>query len=194
MTLEKFIKIIFLCISFFLTSCGYKAGVGGKDHFSYGIAVPYVEGDHKGILTSEITYALKKSGLFTQTAKANQLRVKICKDLNQDIGWREDFKNTEDEHRVIVDEKRKILEVEVSICQGEKVLWGPKKIRTFIDYDFFDFDSLNDLSFILNNRRATTLDFSLGQLNAQDSALDSSLSSLYKKLAEKIVEKICLEW
>lgn len=183
-----------LLIPLLLTSCGYKAGVGDKTVFSCGICVPNIQGDHKGLFTSELTYALKKSGLFSTNSKANQLRVKICKNINQEIGWRQDFKNTEDEHRVIVDEKRKILEVEVSICQGDKVCWGPKKVRTFVDYDFFDFDSLDDLSFVLNGTRTTTLDFSLGQLNAQDSALDSSLSSLYRKLSEKIVEKISLEW
>jgi len=189
--MNKFFLLILPLVFF---SCGYKVGVGEKDFYSCGICVPYIQGDRDGIFTSELTYVLKKSGLFSNAQKANQLKVKICNNLDQEIGWREDFKNTEDDHRVVVDEKRKIMEVEVSICQGKKICWGPTKVRTFVDYDFVDFDSLNDLSFVLNGQRITTLDFSLGQLNAQDSALDSSLNSLYRKLAEKIVEKISLEW
>jgi hypothetical protein len=184
------------CFFFLLLTscCGYQSGIGNKNFCSSGINVPYIEGDREGLFTAELIYALKRSGLFAQKNKGYQLKVKIGKDFAQEIGWREDFKNTQDEKRVVVDEQRKGIVVEVTLCKGSKICFGPKKIRSFVDYDFFDPDSLQDLSFIIKGKRQTTLDFSLGQLTAQDNALTSAKSSLYRKMAEKIVDQIYLEW
>lgn len=193
--MKMFNKVSFTCCFLSFLSCGYQTGIGDCKHLGSKICVPYVEGDRKGLLTSQLVYSLKKSGLFSESSKgAITLKVKICKSLDQEIGYREDFKNLKNEYRVIVDEKRKVMMVEASLCKYDQVVWGPKKIRTFVDYDFVDPDSLDDLSFILNDQRVTTLAFSLGQLSPQDSSLDSAIPSLYQKLAEKIVDQISLEW
>lgn len=193
--MKMFCKLFQLFVFFTLVGCGYRAGVGDCQIHGSKICVPYVKGDRKGLLTSQLIYSLKKSGLFSDSAKsALTLNVKICKDLDQEIGFREDFKNKDNEHRVVVDEKRKLIIVEASLCKCDQIVWGPKKIRAFVDYDFVDPDSLNDLSFIIDGKREQTLGFSLGQLTPQDSSLDSAIIPLYQRLAQKIVDQISLEW
>lgn len=181
--------------SFLFSACGYKSGIGDCNHIGSKICVPYVQGDRKGLLTSQLIYALKSSGLFSESEKgALTLKVKICKEIEQEIGYRQDFKNLQNQNRVIVDERRNVMIVEASLCKCEKVVWGPKKIRAFVDYDFIDPASLNELSFVLDGERVQTVPFSLGQLSAQDSSNDAAMPSLYLNVAEKIVDQISLEW
>jgi len=189
-------SILWILLSFFLlSSCGYKSGIGDCKHIGSKICVPYVQGDRKGLLTSQLIYSLKRSGLFSESEKGVlTLKVKICRQMDQEIGYRQDFKNLANQNRVIVDEKRNLMIVEASLCKGDCVVWGPKKIRTFVDYNFVDPASLNELSFVLDGQRVETLPFSLGQLTSQDSSYEASMPSLYLNIAEKIVDQISLEW
>lgn len=190
---RKMYNKILLLLPIIFFGCNYKLGMG--ESFSQcGICVPYIQGDLDGLFTSELIYSLKSSGLFSEDKKALTLKVKICNELDQEIGWREDFKVTKNEKRVIVVEKRKIIVLEVFLCNGSEICWGPRKIRSFVEYDFFDPDSLNGLSFILDGVRVPSIAFSLGQLTSEDDALMAAKPLLYRKLSKKIVDQISLEW
>lgn len=187
----RFFNLLFL--SFLtLTGCGYH---WVNDIPRKSISIPYIEGDLEGGLTSEVISAINSSSHFQfKTHSDLILKGRIIKNLDQDIGFKEEQDGTEEERSLIAVEGRKTFTVEIVLCQNEKAIWGPKNIEAFVDYDYVDPHSLSDLSFILDGERVSILPFSLGQLSSQDSAQDGALRPLYKKLAQKIVDVISLEW
>ena len=84
----------------------------------------------------------------------------------------------------------------VTLYQGSKVLFGPKRIEAIADYDYVDGDCVKDL--VLDDTdlskpipiQQTVLAFSLGQLEPQETALDASCRPLYRKLSQKILDLI----
>lgn len=121
------------------------------------------------------------------------LSVKILSLEDENIGYRKDVEQDTGsiKRRIIPSEGRKTIKVQVSLIEqeAEKIVKGPIIVSSSVDYDYVDQNSLNDLSFInRNGNRETVLRFSLGQLEAIDSAQEAALFPLYKSCARKIVD------
>ena len=104
------------------------------------------------------------------------LRAKITNATNDRIGYRydRDPKSGNLRDNVMGIENRKTISVEITIedSQTGKCILGPQIIKAGADYDYDDPNSLQDLSFInpATGRRATSIQFSLGQLGNVGSA------------------------
>lgn len=175
-----------------LAGCGYR--MEGLDPIS--VSVPYVIGDLEGKLTDALAYALSKTAnyRYVQSGGDWTLCAKVVNENNDRIGFRydRDAKSGKLRDNVIAIENRKEITVEVTVLSnrtGETIL-GPQKIKATADYDYDDPNSLVDLSFIDpdTNRRVTSIDFSLGQLDSVGAAGEDATSPIYRKLAQRIVD------
>lgn len=180
-------KLSICLIALNLCSCGYRSLADG-DHT---LAIPYVEGDLDGALTSELVRAVAASGKYTLDGAGSRYRldVKILKDDHYEIGYEYDTQGTEQYNRLIVNEERREMTLEVKLTDLETgdVLFGPDKIVAQADYDFVDPESLPDTTLPSG---ASALSFSLGQLDAQEGARQGAGMPLHRKLAQKIASRL----
>ena len=87
------------------------------------------------------------------------------------------------------------MTIEVALCQGTEVVYGPYRVAADADYDYVDGDSIRDLTFIdSSGSTITVLPFSLGQLEPKESAALAATKPLYRRLAQKVVDAISSEW
>ncbi len=94
-------------------------------------------------------------------------------------------------NNLLTTEERKSIAMEVSLCCGNEVAFGPYQITADVDYDFVDGDSIRDLTFVSPaGETLTVLPFSLGQLEPVDSANEAAMRPLYRRLAQKIVDMV----
>jgi len=71
------------------------------------------------------------------------------------------------------------------------VVIGPIFVKADSDYDYYDPESIRDLSFVTNQGyRIATINFSLGQLDSIEGAVDDVAVPVYHSLAQKIVDGI----
>ena len=190
-------KISLFFFFFVCTACCYKCGL--KDDFvRRTVDIPYVQGDVDGQLTASLIYQISSSGCFEYKRGFSdyQLHAEVIS-LNDDrIGFKRDnigCKNCKKEKNLMAIENRETIAVRVRLKSAStgKEIWGPKIITADIDYDYFDQDSLKDMSFIdMNGNRQSILFYSLGQLESISSAQDSALRPLFKKLSENIVSAL----
>lgn len=193
------IKSFFLLILFLLTSCGYR--FEEKSHANRPtISIAYVSGDQTGLLTHFLVKELSSSGYFQYANNDAELKlsVKILDKSNSVIGYRHDrFNDGSFRKTVMPTEGREKVVVEVSILSSasNNVVLGPYQITTDSDYDFVEKDTLDDLSFVdpLGNR-IKVLPFSIGQLEAIESAQTAALTPLYRQVAQKVIDLISAEW
>lgn len=180
----------------FFSSCGYH-WVENQDK---SISVPYIQGDKDGSFTAElIRQCASSNGLMISRESKYQLNVSILQDNVEPIGWREDPQKIDGKIRkhLTQNEERRSIQVEVSILDREccDTVWGPVRITSYVDYDYVDGDSLQDLQFYNASRqRKIVLPFSLGQLEPEESAHFASERPLYRKLSQKIVDAIMSQW
>ena len=186
---------------FFLAGCGYRWTEEGT---SRTVSIPYATGDENGLLTSELIYAVASSGCAEVVGERGQyqLDVAIVHHQNDVIGYKRDPQQIKEKTRknLVANEACKVVSADVTLYEGNKILFGPKRIEALVDYDYVDGDSLKDL--VLDNTdiyhsipvQQTVLAFSLGQLEPQETALDAANRPLYRKLAQKIVDVIYSQW
>lgn len=168
----------------------------GSEYSSYrSLSIPYVENDKEGWLTNALIDTVSTMGAFHYQNSGGELllSVKILSLEDENIGYRKDLEKDDEKvkRRIIPCEGRKTINVLVKLMdkRTDKIIKGPVKVTTSVDYDYVDPNALNDLSFINRNaRRETVLRFSLGQLEAIDSAQEASLFPLYKICAKEIVD------
>ncbi len=189
-------RMIWIALTFFFSGCGYHFGQGSLPSQYHTMTVPYVCGDHTGILTSSLIKELSRSGafLYHQDCADLILKVSIVDYSEDNIGYRYDVKdddNNHDEHIKI--NKRSIIPVEtrltvfaevtvVEACSG-CIKLGPAQIRASVDYDHDYYYSPLEIN-----------QYSLGQLTDAEEARCSVMSPLSKVLAEKIVDLVVHSW
>jgi hypothetical protein len=73
---------------------------------------------------------------------------------------------------------------------GEEVI-QPFEVSAFVDYDYTDPGSPQDLMFRPASKNAESImQFSLGQLDSYEGASDDASSLVFRKLAEKIADQL----
>ncbi|MBF8263734.1 MAG: hypothetical protein HW387_1399 [Parachlamydiales bacterium] len=179
------------------TGCGYR---WSAEDACRSISVPYVSGDQDGALTAEIIRRLCSSPHIRVSSDApDRLAIAIVQEGADSIGYRRDPQKVKGKIRknLVANEERKTMTVEVSLFRGcaEEPVFGPQRLSAYIDYDYIDGDSIQDLEFQNSSgQTVVVLPFSLGQLEPQEAAQEASNRPLYEKLSQKIVDVVNSQW
>lgn len=183
------LKKIFPLLTLLLSGCGYHWN--GSDS-EKAISIPYVSGDEEGSFSSELIRAFAQQGAYVRDNGRYRLEVSIVQTQNQTISYRVDPQKIDGKVRkeIIADQNRKIVSADVSLFEKEKVIFGPHRITASADYDYYDGDSYEDLSFEYEGKRLTALAFSLGQLESSETAQEAAAKPLYTNLSQKIADLI----
>lgn len=182
-----------LCLLMFqcLASCGYR---WNPEEACRPVCVPYVSGDQDGSLTAEIIRQLCcDPNIRVASDATDRLEITIVQEGCESIGYRRDPQKVKGKIRknLIANEERKTISAEVALFHGDgdRPVFGPERVSAFIDYDYIDGDSIQDLEFRNSlGQTIVVLPFSLGQLEPQESAQEAANRPLYEKLAQKIVD------
>lgn len=175
-----------------LCGCGYRSDGGEK----ITVSVPYVVGDVEGELTDAIIAALSQTAVFRYTNGPGDwiLKASVKGTKDDRIGYRYDRDPIQGHLRsnIVGTENRKQISVEVSVENATtgKLVLGPQTITANSDYDYFDPNSLQDVSFVnpATGLRDTSIAFSLGQLDDVGAAGEDAAYPIYRRLAQKIVD------
>lgn len=185
-------RLLFL---FFTTLAGCHYHLENGERIA--ISVPYVTGDFEGELTDALIWAISRAPQFHYTHGEGDwtLKVKILGEDNDRIGYKydRDKKSGELKNNLIGIENRKTITVEVTLVSNATGcnLIGPQVVKADATYDYFDQNSLKDLTFIdLEGTTQTSVAFSLGQLDSVGAAGEDATYPIYRILAQKIVEGI----
>jgi hypothetical protein len=161
------------------------------------ISIPYVKDDIEGQLTDELIKAIASSGHFAYRSGDQgelELRVAINERHTTPIGWRyqKDVDGSIDKELIVVEGRLQLsVDIELINSISEEKLLGPLTITAFTDYDYYEPNVIQDLSFIDSaGKRQTSIKFSLGQLDSNEGAFDAIYPSLSCRLAKKIVDRI----
>jgi hypothetical protein len=189
--LTKITIALFLLI---LNSCGYKLACNKT------ICIPFVFDDCYGNFTNEIIKVVSKSNClsYSNYRADYTLKIKVVNLNHETVGFRKDQeKDFTIKNNIIASEGRLTATVCISILDNKtcKLCFGPKEVTSYVDYDYVDENSLQDLSFInQSNQRITVLDFSIGQLESEESARNAAKEPLFKELSKKIIDVISIQW
>jgi hypothetical protein len=195
-----FSKRHFLFLLLCLNSCGYRWNpefpATGK---RLAIEVPYVKGDGDGSLTAEIIRSLAISGAadVRQWGADYKLDVAILRAEGQTIGYRRDRQQIsgESQKNLVAAEKRKTMTLKAALYEKHpnRLVWGPYTIEAYVDFDYVDGDSIQDLVFIdPHGISQVVLPFSLGQLESSEAAEEAAMRPLNVQIAKKIVDALLL--
>ncbi|MBS3905006.1 MAG: hypothetical protein KGZ39_06745 [Simkania sp.] len=192
--LRQFLSVPFiLCLC---SSCGYHFEGPSRAQDVVTLSIPYVTGDSNGLITDELIKAFAASGAYQYRSEGGslELRVSLVDHNTEQLGWRYQRNvNGELKHELIATEARRHLTADVTLLDGvtEEILYGPVTIQAYADYDYYEPDSIQDLSFIDSfGVRQTSVRYSLGQLDSSEGASDAVLTPLGRQLAKKIVDRI----
>ena len=176
---------------FLLTGCGYHLIDGSCEQISF--HVPKIEGDSTGAFQQELIGTISKLPGFAFQPFGSDILIEVAiknfKTEHRDFQYQTDDETGQIIERLSPVESCHDAIVEFTILKrsSRKVLLGPIEIRQKVDFDFSDFRSYQDLAFTTaSGQNYTTLDFSLGQLAAEDDASFSAKLPLYQKIAGKI--------
>lgn len=179
-----------------LMGCGYHLGEQAvvQRLQDSSLSIPYVNQDLDGQLTDELIKAFSSSGLFTYTPKqgALELNVRIVRQDNKCIGWRYN-RNPQGQRNkdLIGTEGRRYVDAEVMLVDtlNDEILLGPVVVGASLDFDYYEPDSIRDLSFVdAAGVRQTSVMFSLGQLDSTEGAYDDVWVPLSRILAKNILD------
>ncbi len=191
--------IVLASLIVLLSGCGYRLGSeeGVQRLQNSSLSIPYIENDVDGQLTDQLIKTVASSGIFTYatTQGALELRVKILCQDNSCIGWKYNRNRHGKRNKDLVcTEGRRWIEAEVTLLDtlnDDQLLLGPVVIRADLDFDYYEPDSIKDLSFEpVLGKRVTSVDFSLGQLDSTEGAYDASWLPLTRLLSKKILDLI----
>lgn len=185
------------CLFLALSGCGYRFSEDAERHNT--ISVPFIKGDANGQLTSELIHALSASGHY-EFRKSNsnlELLVTLVSEGDERIGYRYDRNPTTEKLRknIVGVENRETISVEAKLIDvyTQQVILGPEIITASADYDYVDYNSIRDLTFIQPSGKPTTIiNFSLGQLDSIEGAHDDARTPIFRKLAQKIVDGLII--
>lgn len=186
---------LFLSNLFFGCSYHWVANDGQRT-----ISVPYIVGDSDGEFTAELIHqCCATSNLSVASDGRYRLEVTIVQDSVDALGYRRDPQKIDGKIRkhLTQNEERRTVLVDVSLLdrQDQKPIFGPLRLSSYVDYDYVDEDSLQDLQFQnMAGEKIIVLPFSLGQLESQEAAHDAAQRPLFQKLSQKIVDVITAQW
>jgi hypothetical protein len=190
---------VFLSL-FLLSGCGYRFEGSEADAQAITITVPYIKGDLEGVLNNEIVRALSTSGQFecVQNGGALTLEAAILSEGDDRVGYRYDRDPTNGQLRtnIVGTENRLNVTAEVKLIDAYtgELLMGPQQVKAFAVYDYYDNNSIKDLTFIgPHGQPQKVLDFSLGQLDSVEGAHDDSFTPIFRMLAQKIVDGVIVK-
>ena len=173
------VVIIICCLN---SSCGYRYLT--RSNTPYTIFIPYIEGDMDGNLTNILIQRIADLGYFTQVSGVSDfiIQARIKSNVIDPIGFQFASKNRD--KNIIANENRHTIELEFSILSGktQEKLFGAYFIRESIDYDFLDQYPWKHST----QRKESTVNFSLGQLDSREGALSSSVDPLFHKITDKM--------
>ena len=182
--LSSFVLVI-LC-----SSCSYHFVDSSR---SYSFNILPIKGDQDSLLLSSLTAEIMKNSQFIYSAFNSQYDVEIIfKQLDTDhvdYQYQTEAVSNEIINRLSPVEGEHDLIVSFSLTNknNRKKVLGPIEFRQIVNYDFSDYRSYNDLTFIdLQGQSQTVLNYSLGQLAAEDDARASAKVAAYKAIAKKI--------
>lgn len=188
---KVFISIIAATLS---TSCSYHF-VDQAETYSFNV-LP-IRGDQDSLLLSSVTSEIMKNTKFVYSAFRSQYDVElIFKQIDTghvDYQYQTDAVTGEIINRLSPVEGAHDIIVSFSLINSStrKKVLGPVEFRQIINYDFSDYRSYNDLTFVdLQGTNQTVLNYSLGQLAAEDDAKASAKMMAYKAMAKKIAAYI----
>lgn len=177
-----------LLASFMLGGCQYQFGRGELSHHYATVEIPYVKGDLRGELTTDIIKKLSTSGALRYVTHAGDLVLKIeLSDFREEnIAFRYDRKQmSELKKSIIPTETRLTVSAEVCLIEGRtgQKVREPTRITASVEFDHTYYATPNEINI-----------FSLGQVNDFDAARDSVMHALNRNLAEKIGDYVINSW
>lgn len=187
MKIKKSLWLFLLIVGCCLSGCHYQFGQGELSRSYRTISVPYIEGDQKGELTTEVVKQLSLSGAFHYVNGCSDLvlKIKLIELRDENIGFRYDRKKRGKLRKSIIPTETRISAlVEVLVVDaGGQTIRGPTRMTASADFDHTYYSS----------RHAVNI-FSLGQLNDLDAAHDAAMRPLNRHLAERIVDYVINSW
>lgn len=183
----KFILTCFFLLGFF-SSCQYQFGRGELAGQYQTIAIPYVEGDQEGGVTAEVIKRMSETGALRYVSSHGELilKIKLIEFRDENIGFRYDRKKQGELKKTVIPTETRlnaVAEVIITEASSGKIIRGPTRIKTSIDFDHDFYSSYHEINV-----------FSLGQLNDYDAAHDAVMYPLNRQLAEKIVDYVTQSW
>jgi len=182
-------KNFYLFLLILLSGCGYKISSSQPS-----IAISHVEKDYDGMLAATLAKQLTDKGITYNNNSNLKLIVKIIERTTNDIGYMHDKEeNGQPKQNILACEGREKIVTEISLKNEKegKIIIGPLKISAYSDFDFIQQDAKQELVFTdIHNQQQETLPFSLGQLEAKESAEHAAQRPLYQKLAKNIIDVI----
>jgi hypothetical protein len=184
-----FFKFFLILFGWFcLVGCQYQFGHGELSQRYTTISVPYVEGDQKGELTTEIIRQLSTSGAFRYVNTGGDLilKVKFLELRDENIDFRYDRKKKgELKNSIIPTETRFTALVEVLIVESGtgEIIRGPTRVTASTEFDHTYYTTRDKINI-----------FSLGQLSDIDVARDAAMHPLNRHLAERVVDYVMNSW
>lgn len=180
-----------------LGSCNYQSTsvcVDGKSVIK--TSIPVIKKDSNGLLRNYLAREMSftNSFYYDQRSPKYELKVSITEDKNSKITfmWDRDprtnerldvFYPTEGSKEIVA----KVELIDIATC---KAVIKPFFISTSGDYDFVNPTVRTAVEFPLNGVTTSVLQYSLGQLDAEEGAIDASYYPIYEDLAKKIVKRL----
>lgn len=147
-----------------------------------------------GVFTDELIYAIGSLGHYIYKRQGGDLTLKVevvSKPVDK-IGYNYDREGKigKLQKNLVATEGRLSITARVTVCDtcSGDVLIGPTVVSAHTDYDYVDYDSVKDLSFVnAEGHRQSSIAFSLGQLDTIEGAQADAAILVYRELAQKIV-------
>lgn len=193
--MRRFVSLICFILLAGGSSCGYHFHANPAPSARKTVSVTYVNGDQAGAFTDALIHAIAASPHYIYCREGGQVElcVTILSNNSEKIGYRYDRKGKEGKRQqnLVPTEGRQTIVAQVTIKDActEKILVGPCNVKVSAPYDYVDYNSINDLSFVNSKgERQSSIAFSLGQLDSIEGAQTDVLTVLYRRLSEKIVD------
>jgi hypothetical protein len=177
--------LLLLLLSLLFSSCGWHVSNSFATGHEETVSIPYVMGDHEGILTAALAEQFETSGPFryVQEGGTYTLNVELVDTKSQNIGFRYNPRRFETgiKKQLIPSETRRRTLAKVTLIEtaSQKVISGPAYITGFCEFDHQNYSINHD-----TNR------FSLGQLTDIDTTYEAVNIPLYRSLAQNICHYI----
>ncbi len=176
-----------------VTSCGY-APLAKRYDPMHATCVVHGSDGMDGRLLPTLQRVFLEYDVYTATDMPEYtIHIELGSDDIEQIGFQYDVnpRTQAQVNRLVPNEERRRVTADVWVERNGAVVLDRQTVQASAQYDFVDPDSDRDVVFTdVNGQQVTTLDFSLGQLDAQEGARFVSDDVVTKNLARQIAELI----
>lgn len=170
------------------TGCQYQFGRGELSQRYATISIPYIEGDQKGELTTDVIKQISMAGAFRYVSCGGDLvlKIKLVDFREENVNFRYDRKKTGELKKSLIPTETRVKAIaEVHLIEGgtNQTVRGPTRIAASVEFDHTYYATRNEINIV-----------SLGQLNDIDAARDAVMHPLNRLLAERIVDYVINSW